>query len=197
MWSGGIFADACPLTYPFRLLVWWTVQVQVWGAAEIHLGCDLTEKHKRILLLVLKVHSLLVILGAGLDFFVRHWPKGESTVQWSDSTESPGPERPIQPWCVKPMNHTQDSTMLVQGQRSFSHEEFREVVYSKYIQSPEAMVRLHILMARYFARLPASDRKVSEQGVIYNFRNSNAPHLRSSTWNSNISLLKSSSSRNR
>lgn len=49
--------------------------------------------------------------------------------------------------------------MLVQGQRSFSHEEFRGVVYSKYIQSPETMVRLHIQMARYFARLPASDRK--------------------------------------
>lgn len=54
----------------------------------------------------------------------------------------------------------QDNTMLVQGQRSFSHEEFRGVVYSKYIQSPETMVRLHIQMARYFARLPASDRKV-------------------------------------
>lgn len=53
--------------------------------------------------------------------------------------------------------------MLVQGQRSFSHEEFRGVVYSKYIQSPETMVRLHIQMARYFARLPASDRKVSSE----------------------------------
>lgn len=52
--------------------------------------------------------------------------------------------------------------MLVQGQRSFSHEEFRGVVYSKYIQSPETMVRLHIQMARYFARLPASDRKAGE-----------------------------------
>lgn len=56
--------------------------------------------------------------------------------------------------------------MLVQGQRSFSHEEFRGVVYSKYIQSPETMVRLHIQMARYFARLPASDRKVSSDDVI-------------------------------
>lgn len=55
----------------------------------------------------------------------------------------------------------QDKTMLVQGQRSFSHEEFRGVVYSKYIQNPETMVRLHIQMARYFARLPASDRKVT------------------------------------
>lgn len=59
-------------------------------------------------------------------------------------------------WCLT----LQDNTMLVQGQRSFSHEEFRGVVYSKYIQSPETMVRLHIQMARYFARLPASDRKV-------------------------------------
>lgn len=55
--------------------------------------------------------------------------------------------------------------MLVQGQRSFSHEEFRGVVYSKYIQSPETMVRLHIQMARYFARLPASDRKVTSIAV--------------------------------
>ncbi|CAM9207909.1 unnamed protein product, partial [Hapterophycus canaliculatus] len=83
---------------------------EVWGAAEINLGYELSEDHKRVLLLVLK-----------------------------------------------------DNTMLVQGQRSFSHEEFRGVVYSKYIQSPETMVRLHIQMARYFARLPASDRKVECQ----------------------------------
>ncbi|CAM9828683.1 unnamed protein product, partial [Scytosiphon promiscuus] len=83
---------------------------EVWGAAEINLGYELSENHKRVLLLVLK-----------------------------------------------------DNTMLVQGQRSFSHEEFRGVVYSKYIQSPETMVRLHIQMARYFARLPASDRKVECQ----------------------------------
>lgn len=61
--------------------------------------------------------------------------------------------------------------MLVQGQRSFSHEEFRGVVYSKYIQSPETIVRLHIQMARYFARLPASDRKVSQsEGIETAFR---------------------------
>ncbi|CAM9884888.1 unnamed protein product, partial [Ectocarpus sp. 12 AP-2014] len=83
---------------------------EVWGAAEINLGYELSEDHKRVLLLVLT-----------------------------------------------------DNTMLVQGQRSFSHEEFRGVVYSKYIQSPETMVRLHIQMARYFARLPASDRKVECQ----------------------------------
>eukprot|EP00903_Cladosiphon_okamuranus_P017528 g16143.t1 len=83
---------------------------EVWGAAEINLGYELSQDHKRVLLLVLK-----------------------------------------------------DNTMLVQGQRSFSHEEFRGVVYSKYIQSPETMVRLHIQMARYFARLPASDRKVECQ----------------------------------
>lgn len=60
----------------------------------------------------------------------------------------------------------QDNTMLVQGQRSFSHEEFRAVVYSKYIRSPETMVRLHMQMARYFARLPASDRKVKQYARI-------------------------------
>ncbi|CAM9478053.1 unnamed protein product [Discosporangium mesarthrocarpum] len=83
---------------------------EVWGAAEITLGYELSPEHKCVLLLLLK-----------------------------------------------------DNTMIVQGQRSFSHEEFRQVVYTKYIQSPENMVHLHMQMARYFARLPASDRKVDCQ----------------------------------
>lgn len=65
--------------------------------------------------------------------------------------------------------------MLVQGQRSFSHEEFRGVVYSKYIQSPETMVRLHMQMARYFARLPASDRKVSSEIIRAGVNESRTP----------------------
>ncbi|CAM9153609.1 unnamed protein product [Ascophyllum nodosum] len=83
---------------------------EIWGAAEIYLGNELSAEHKRVLFVVLK-----------------------------------------------------DNTMLVEGQRSFSHEEFRRVVYSKYIKSPDTMVRLHIQMARYFSRLPASDRKVECQ----------------------------------
>jgi len=53
-----------------------------------------------------------------------------------------------------------DFTMIVGGFRSFSHEEIKRVVYHKYIQTPEANIRLHMLMARYFAHFPANDRKV-------------------------------------
>jgi hypothetical protein len=46
--------------------------------------------------------------------------------------------------------------------RSFSHEAFRRVVYEKYIRTPEALVRQHELLARYFQRLPVlSTRKLS------------------------------------
>ena len=37
----------------------------------------------------------------------------------------------------------QDLTIIVNGLRSFSHEIFREVVYQKYIQTPEAHIRWH------------------------------------------------------
>eukprot|EP00639_Heterosigma_akashiwo_P023807 CAMPEP_0206409924 /NCGR_PEP_ID=MMETSP0294-20121207/32235_1 /ASSEMBLY_ACC=CAM_ASM_000327 /TAXON_ID=39354 /ORGANISM="Heterosigma akashiwo, Strain CCMP2393" /LENGTH=96 /DNA_ID=CAMNT_0053870069 /DNA_START=31 /DNA_END=317 /DNA_ORIENTATION=- len=50
--------------------------------------------------------------------------------------------------------------MIVGGFRSFSHEEVRRVVYRKYIRTPEALQRLHLLMARYFAHFPANPRKV-------------------------------------
>ncbi|CAM9268591.1 unnamed protein product [Chrysoparadoxa australica] len=52
------------------------------------------------------------------------------------------------------------NTMLVQQHRSFCHGEFKTNVYNKYIATPEMHIHLHIQMARYFDRLPASDRKV-------------------------------------
>jgi hypothetical protein len=38
------------------------------------------------------------------------------------------------------------NTMLVRGHRSFSHDEFRRVVYAKYIRTPDQHVLLHTLM---------------------------------------------------
>lgn len=75
--------------------------------------------------------------------------------------------------------------MLVQGQRSFSHEEFRRVVYTKYIQRPETMVRLHIQMAHYFARLPASDRKVRSRPTLQICSKALLPHSAPSQEGSN------------
>ncbi|KAG5176162.1 hypothetical protein JKP88DRAFT_336430 [Tribonema minus] len=103
----------------------------VWGAAEMVLGYELRENQRATLRLLLRVN-----------------------------------------------------TMVVRGRRSFSHDEFRRVVYSKYIRTPEQHVHLHTQMFRrvvyskcirtpeqhvhlhtqmawYFARLPASDRRVS------------------------------------
>lgn len=134
--------------------------LQVWGAAEINLGYELSEDHKRVLLLVLQVCCVF----KGDISSARNKVAGPFLTDLGTPFQSTI-------WLVIirysfALNHRhrsrlpQDNTMLVQGQRSFSHEEFRGVVYSKYIQSPETMVRLHIQMARYFARLPASDRKV-------------------------------------
>lgn len=44
--------------------------------------------------------------------------------------------------------------------RTFSHEAFRRVVYLKYIQTSEAHIHQHELMARYFNRFPSCDRKL-------------------------------------
>ena len=51
-----------------------------------------------------------------------------------------------------------DQTMIVNGLRSFSHEDYAGVVYVKYIQEPAANVKIHQLMARYFGRLEVGDR---------------------------------------
>ncbi|CAM9350220.1 unnamed protein product, partial [Phaeothamnion confervicola] len=54
-----------------------------------------------------------------------------------------------------------DMTMAVDGRHSFAHEELRRVVHAKYVgPQPERSVRLHLLLARYFGRLPATHRKV-------------------------------------
>lgn len=53
-----------------------------------------------------------------------------------------------------------DFTMTVDGLRMFSHEDYSNAVYEKYIQTPELNIRLHLLMARYFGRLAPCDRKL-------------------------------------
>lgn len=52
--------------------------MQVWGAAEINLGYELSEDHKRVLLLVLKVGFNLCLGSTTHEL--------ESHRKWSDST---------------------------------------------------------------------------------------------------------------
>jgi hypothetical protein len=54
----------------------------------------------------------------------------------------------------------QDFTMVVNDMYSFSHEIYREVVYSKYIASRNRCSQLHNFLARYFHHLPPCDRKL-------------------------------------
>lgn len=51
-------------------------------------------------------------------------------------------------------------TMVVENMHSFSHEVYREVVYSNYIKSKDAVVKLHLSLARFFTQLPPCDRKL-------------------------------------
>lgn len=57
-----------------------------------------------------------------------------------------------------------DFTMVVEGLdiilHSFSHELYREVVYSKFICSSESLIRWHIIMAKFFSQLVPCDRKL-------------------------------------
>mmetsp|Transcript_21801 Transcript_21801/g.31736 ORF Transcript_21801/g.31736 Transcript_21801/m.31736 type:complete len:1197 (+) Transcript_21801:89-3679(+) len=53
-----------------------------------------------------------------------------------------------------------DFTMVVSGLHSFSHAIYHEVVYEKYINSSDSLVRWHVLMARFFNQLPPCDRKL-------------------------------------
>ena len=54
-----------------------------------------------------------------------------------------------------------DMTMVVDNLHTFSHEIYREVVYERYIKSPDALVRWHFVMARYFGKLPPVARKLT------------------------------------
>ena len=54
-----------------------------------------------------------------------------------------------------------DICMVVNNLYSFSHEIYREVVYEKYIKSPDALVRWHFVMARFFGQLPSVPRKLN------------------------------------
>jgi len=53
-----------------------------------------------------------------------------------------------------------DMCMVVNDLYSFSHQIYREVVYDKYIKTPDALVRWHFVMARYFGQLPPVSRKL-------------------------------------
>ncbi len=44
--------------------------------------------------------------------------------------------------------------------RSFSHDVFAQVVFEKYVKTPEAHMRQHELMARYFKLFPSCPRKL-------------------------------------
>jgi hypothetical protein len=52
-------------------------------------------------------------------------------------------------------------TMCINNLHSFSHEVYKEVVYSKFICNNDTFIRWHILMARYFGHLPTCDRKLT------------------------------------
>lgn len=54
----------------------------------------------------------------------------------------------------------QDFTMVVSGLYSFSHAVYNEVVYEKYINSSDALVRWHVSLAKFFNQLPPCDRKL-------------------------------------
>ena len=54
----------------------------------------------------------------------------------------------------------QDFTMVVSGLYSFSHAIYNEVVYEKYINSEESLVRWHVSLAKFFNQLPPCDRKL-------------------------------------
>lgn len=54
-----------------------------------------------------------------------------------------------------------DFTMKVNEMYSFSHEIYREVVYSKFINSRQSLVRWHQILSRFFGQLPPCDRKLT------------------------------------
>ena len=54
----------------------------------------------------------------------------------------------------------QDFTMVVSGLFSFSHAVYNEVVYEKYINSEESLVRWHVALAKFFNQLRPCDRKL-------------------------------------
>jgi hypothetical protein len=58
------------------------------------------------------------------------------------------------------MSIIKEYTMVVNDMYSFSHEMYREVVYSKYINSRAASVKWHNILARFFGQLPPCDRKL-------------------------------------
>lgn len=62
---------------------------------------------------------------------------------------------------IKLLAILKDMTMVVDNTYTFSHEIYREVVYEKYIKSPDALVRWHFKMARFFSQLQPGPRKLN------------------------------------
>ncbi|GMI35188.1 hypothetical protein TrCOL_g6721 [Triparma columacea] len=54
-----------------------------------------------------------------------------------------------------------DFCMTVNGKRMFTHSAVENVVFEKYITTPEKNIKLHQMMGRYFSRMQASDRKLN------------------------------------
>jgi hypothetical protein len=58
------------------------------------------------------------------------------------------------------MSIIKDYTMIVDNMYSFSHEIYREVVYTKFINSRSSLIKWHNILARFFGQLPPCDRKL-------------------------------------
>lgn len=54
----------------------------------------------------------------------------------------------------------QDFTMVVNNMYSFTHEIYREVVFSTYIASKDSLIRWHNVLAKYFGQFPSCTRKL-------------------------------------
>ena len=51
--------------------------------------------------------------------------------------------------------------MMVQGCRMFTHSAVEDIVYQKYISSPENNIKLHQMMGRYFSKMDPTERQLS------------------------------------
>ena len=54
-----------------------------------------------------------------------------------------------------------DFCMTVQGCRMFTHSAVENIVYQKYISSPENNIKLHQMMGRYFGKMAPTERQLS------------------------------------
>mmetsp|Transcript_16202 Transcript_16202/g.33242 ORF Transcript_16202/g.33242 Transcript_16202/m.33242 type:complete len:1251 (+) Transcript_16202:31-3783(+) len=74
-----------------------------------------------------------------------------------------------------------DFCMTVEGKRMFTHSAVENVVYEKYITTPENNIKLHQMMGRYFGK---KDKSASEKGLGLRKLNCLVWHLEvSGSWN--------------